>query len=194
MRVVRGVEEVSERELVHRLRRGDQRALKLAYTRHAARVHGFLLRLCGDRALAEDLFQESWLKLAQAAPSLLPDTELGAWLFAVGRNAFFSHARKHARTVGLDEALEPSDETLLPDRELGAALEVARVELGLQRLSVIDREVLLLVGVEGLSHERAAEVLALEPAAFRKRLSRARARLHATLASESTSAKRSSNE
>jgi RNA polymerase sigma-70 factor (ECF subfamily) len=187
------VEEISERELIARLRRRDPRALVLAYERCAPRVYAFLLRLVGSRELAEDLFQESWLKLARGADTLSPQTELLAWLFTVGRNAFYSHVRKHARAVPLEDDLELPHDGHLPDGEMLAGIEVARLEAALQKLSVIDREVLLLVGVEGLSHERAAEVLSLEAAAFRKRLSRARTRFRTLLDGEPVSLRRSSS-
>ncbi|MFZ5892662.1 MAG: RNA polymerase sigma factor [Myxococcota bacterium] len=184
MRVLVHVEHSSDDELLARLKRGDRHALGLIYSRHAARVFAFLSRLSGDRQIAEDLFQETWLKLAQAASELSSASDLRAWLFTVGRNAFFSQARKLARVSALDAEPEPPALDLEPDAALSSNRELVRLERALARLSVIDREVLLLVGVEAMSHEDAARVLMLEPPAFRKRLSRARARLAALLAED----------
>jgi RNA polymerase sigma-70 factor (ECF subfamily) len=168
--------ERTDREAIALLRRRDPRGFDLAYGAYAARVRGFLLRLCRNRALADDLLQQTFMKLAEHGPELRPDSDLRAWLFAVAHNACTSDARK----------LRPTDDTPLealasttPDVE--ARLLLGDVENALQRLRPDDREVLLLVGVEGLEPLVAAEILGIRPVALRQRLSRARARLLAEL-------------
>lgn len=79
------------------------------------------LRLSGRRDTAEDLAQETWIKLAKAAPGLREDTTLGPLLFMIARNAFMSHRRwamldlSRIVTFGLEAmsagATEPSAET-----------------------------------------------------------------------------------
>jgi len=171
----------SDTELVARLRNGDPGAFDAAYARHAPRVFRFLLRLCQRRQAAEDVLQETWLKLAVRAPELAPDTELGAWLFTVARNAWVSRARSEGRLVELDEtdvlaALEPS-----PEARAAASSAVRALERALAALGEGDRELLLLVGVEELSHAAAAAVLGVTDVVFRQRLHRARARLASEL-------------
>jgi|GEM_PF-2411490 len=80
-------------DLVERLRRGDDDAYREAVALHGNGLYSFLLRLCGQRELAEDLFQETWLALARHAVKLPPDTRLAPWLYAVARNAYRSHRR-----------------------------------------------------------------------------------------------------
>src|SRR5690348_6267955 len=82
-----------ERELVIGLRRGDVASFDRVYAVLHPRVLGFLLRMCGRRDTAEDLAQETWLKLARAAPKLRDDTRLAPLLFTIARNAFVSHRR-----------------------------------------------------------------------------------------------------
>jgi len=158
------------------LRRRNPRGFDLAYGAYAVRIRGFLLRLCRDRTLADDLLQHTFMRLAEQGPELRLDSDLRAWLFTVAHNAYTSHARK----------LRPTDDTPLealasttPDLE--ARLLLGDVENALLRLRPDDREVLLLVGVEGLEPGVAAEILGIRPAAFRQRLSRARSRLLAEL-------------
>jgi RNA polymerase sigma factor (sigma-70 family) len=162
------------------LRRGDAKAFDAVYAHYHRRIYDFLYRMSGRRELAEDLFQETWLKLARHATRLAEQTDLGAWLFTVARNAF----RSHRRWVLIDLerrqrlALEPAPSAATPE----ARGQLAEVERALGRLREADREVLLLVAVEGMEQERVAAVLGLSYDALRQRLSRARAQLAAELA------------
>ena len=178
----------SERRLVLGLKRGDAAAFDATYAKFRARIHGFLLRLAGRRDVAEDLFQDVWLKLARHAPRLDDDTDLAAWLFTVARNAHVSHRRWSLLDVSRLVAL--ADEARLdavtardddPERNLEATRAIERLERALSSLSVGDREILLLVGVEELDQEQAASILGIRYDAFRQRLSRARSRLAAAV-------------
>jgi RNA polymerase sigma-70 factor (ECF subfamily) len=165
--------------MVAGLRRGDAAAFDVAYGKYRARLYGFLLRLTRRPDLAEDLFQETWLKLARSAPGLDEDTDLAAWLFTVARNAWVSHCRwavlDVSRLVALD--VEPAAREPDPDARADAARRVARLEAVLASLPTASREVLLLVGVEGFEQEQAARILGISYDALRQRLARARAQL-----------------
>jgi RNA polymerase sigma-70 factor (ECF subfamily) len=171
-----------EREWVQALRRGEAQAFDAVYAHYHRRIYQFLHRLAGRRDLAEDLFQETWLKLARHATGLREDTDLGAWLFTVARNAF----RSHRRWVWID--LERRQQAEPPDAEPSAERVVQARQLlrALESLSDGDREVLLLVAVEGMEQERAAAVLGIGYDALRQRLSRARANLSAHMPKEET--------
>jgi RNA polymerase sigma-70 factor (ECF subfamily) len=168
--------EPNDREAISLLRRRSPRGFDLAYGAYAARVRAFLLRLCRDRVLADDLLQHTFLRLAEQGPELRLDSNLRAWLFTVAHNAYTSHARKHRM---IDDVPLEALASRPPDAE--ARLLMGDVESALGRLRPDDREVLLLVGVEGLEHQVAADVLGIRPAALRQRLSRARSRLLAEL-------------
>jgi RNA polymerase sigma factor (sigma-70 family) len=172
------VDEASEAELVAGLRSADPRAFDLVYARHRAPLFAFLVRLTGRRWLAEDLLQETWLRLARSATELPPDTRLRPWLFTVARNLFISHRRwaildaDRLRELGLWPGRKSDVETPL---ERAALSEAQRhLESALARLTLEHREVLLLCTVEQLAPSEAAEVLNITPEALRQRLSRAR--------------------
>ncbi len=161
--------------LVDRLRRGDRAAFRDLYARFAQASFGYLLRLAGRRDAAEDLHQEVWLSIARHAARLAPDTDLAAWIFTVARNRFVSSRRRA--------------DVAAPGADVGALAEIASgaspaddpgcrdLERALASLPEMHREVLLLVGVEGLEIAQAAAVLAIRPDAARQRLARARAAL-----------------
>jgi len=167
--------ETPDQDALRFLAQGDPRGFELAYARYAERMFAFLVRLSGSRALAEDLFQHTFMRLAEAGPKLRADSDLRAWLFSVARNAFHSHARARSvveRAGGELAVVSPASGSS-PD----SGLAVAELERALARLSEGDRELLLLHGGEGLSYSELAEVLALDHVTVRKRVSRARARL-----------------
>jgi RNA polymerase sigma-70 factor (ECF subfamily) len=180
--------EPAEEDLVAGLLRGEAAAFDRAYARYRGRLYGFLRRLAGRRDLADDLFQETWIQLARHATRLAPDTELGAWLFTVARNRYRSHRRFRLVDRGRVEgamvlaAAEPPART--PEGEAERAEEQARIERALGALGDGDREVLLLVGVEGLPQEQVATILGIRHDALRQRLARARGRLRELLARE----------
>jgi RNA polymerase sigma-70 factor (ECF subfamily) len=179
------VRDLSEKPLIDALRRGDESAFDALYAKYRGRVLGFLLRLAGRRDVAEDLFQETWVKLARHAPRLAEDTDLAAWLFRVARNTWVSHRRWSMLDVSRLVALQ--EEILAPARASGAeertdaARTVARLEAAIASLPAASREVVLLVGVEGFDQEQAAAILGISYAALRQRLARARVQLAAKL-------------
>jgi RNA polymerase sigma-70 factor (ECF subfamily) len=172
-------DEHEQAALLDRLRAGHIDALEELYKEYRVPIFGFLVRLTRDRWAAEDLFQNTWIKVSRAIQCLRPDTELRAWLFTIARNEFRSHRRWQLVDLGRVFLLglpgrEAATETSFEfEREADREL----LERALGRLSDPDREVLLLVGVEELTPQQAATVLGLSYAALRQRLVRARSRL-----------------
>jgi RNA polymerase sigma-70 factor (ECF subfamily) len=169
-----------EAELVAALRRGDREAFDAIYDRHRPRVFAFLARLSRDRILAEDLLQETFMRLARKARDLDPNTRLRPWLFTVARNLFMDHRRRVLLDFDRlrDLALWPGRPKRVTDTpfDLTEASETERrIEAALLAVPTKYREVLLLVAVEGLSTNEAAGVLDVRPDALRQRLSRGRA-------------------
>ena len=167
--------------LVARLRAGDTGAFDEVYEAYRPRVFAFLLRMTRSRTLAEDLLDETWLRLVRHAARLLPDTRLGPWLFTVARNLYWSQRRDalvEESAVAELLTLWPSPAPWFSPFDLAAAGELARrVERALSTLSPQYREVVLLVGHEGLTPIDAAVICGISPEALRQRLSRARAAL-----------------
>ncbi len=166
------------------LRRGEVAAFDAAYGAYRPRLFAFLLRLAGRRDVAEDLLQETWLKLARHARALREDTDLAAWLVTVARNAHTSYRRWARLDVSRLLALggePPAAAAEGAEARADASRDVARLERALARLSPAYREVLLLVAVEGFEQDQAAEILGIRYDALRQRLGRARAALAAEM-------------
>lgn len=167
--------ELHDRETLALIRRRDPRGFDGAYAAYGARLFSFLSRLLArdERHAAEDLLQQTFLRLAEHGPELRADSDLRAWLFTVARNAFFGQVRSRRSFVSGTSLELVADYTA--DAE--ARLMLGDVEHALARLRVEDRELLLLVGVEGLEPLTVSRMIGVEPATLRKRLARARQRL-----------------
>jgi len=183
----------TEIALVGRLRKGDAAAFDAIHEAFHARLFTFLLRLCRRRDVAEDLLEETWLRLVRHAHRLRPDTSLQAWLFTVARRLHVSYVRSRliedATTAGLMTLWPVSIDRTSPFEATAANELERRLERALASLPRASREVLLLIGVAGLDHADAADVCGITPDALRQRLRRARTMLAKALEAESRAAK-----
>ena len=174
-----------EREWLDGLRRGEAEAFDAVYAAYGKRIYAFLFRLAGRRDLAEDLFQDTWMKLAKSATTLRDDTDLGAWLYTVARNGYRSHRRWVLIDLDRKRQIEKQDS---PSHEgqADARRELIALERAIADLPDAEREVLLLVTIDGIEQERAAQILGIRYDLLRQKLSRARAKLSAHLINEET--------
>ena len=169
-----------ELELVDRLRRRDATAFEAVHDAFNTRLYNFLARLSNNHDVAEDLLEETWLRLVAHATRLRPDTSLGAWLFTVARNLHASYRRsRNIEDAGAADAVGLWMITPAPSPlEVAEASETERrIGAVLASLPTAYREALLLVSVEGLRPTEAAAICGITPEAMRQRLSRARALL-----------------
>ena len=178
----------TELALVEQLRRGDENAFDSVYDAYNLRLFTFLLRLTRRHHTAEDLLEETWLRLVKHARRLRPDTRLGPWLFTVARNLHVSYVRSRmiedSTAAGLMTLWPVSIGRSSPFEATAVSELERRIERALASLPPASREVLLLVGVAGLDHPDAADVCGITPEALRQRLHRARAMLARALEME----------
>ncbi|MCC6649325.1 MAG: RNA polymerase sigma factor, partial [Polyangiaceae bacterium] len=156
------------------LRDGDGAVFDEIHARHAGRLYGFLRRMTGRADVADDLLQDTFLSLARAAPTLRDDTDVGAYLFTIARNAYRSHRRWSLLDVARWFAA-PHPDTTDPryEERMDATAATRRLERELAALADDQREAVLLVCVEGMSCDDAAAIAGVPAATLRKRLSRA---------------------
>jgi RNA polymerase sigma-70 factor (ECF subfamily) len=167
--------------LMQRLAAGDERALAALYERWAGPLLGFLVKMCGDRALAEDILQEVFLRVWRAAPTYQPTARYSTWLFHVARNAWLNEREKlqrRPRPLALDAAddgdsapLDPEDpsaprpDRTALDRELGR-----RIDGAVARLPDKLREVWILGAAQGLPYPEVAEILGIPVGTVKSRM------------------------
>ena len=165
-----------------RLRRGDPSAFEEVLARYQHRLYRYLLRFVRDRALAEDLFQQSWLRVVQKIGQYDPRRNFEAWLFSVARNLAIDHLRRY-KPESLDEPLagDAQEETRAARLSGGgpSALERVmererweRLEAALGLLPLIYREALSLRFEEEMKIEEIAGVLNVPLSTAKTRLRR----------------------
>jgi RNA polymerase sigma-70 factor (ECF subfamily) len=144
------------------------------------------VRLTGRRDAADELFQHAWVRLAERARQLSPDTHVLAWLIRVAHNHWRSQHRRASTHERHRAALtEAPAAAFRPDVSAEQRRELARVDEALALLSEAHREVLLLmIEADDLPQQELAAMLDLDPPVFRKRLSRARKALSELLRQE----------
>ena len=167
---------------VARLRRGDMDALTVLISRYQNRLYRYLLRLVREPAEAEDLFQQTWLRVAEKIRGFDPSRNFDAWLFIVARNLAIDRLRR-IQPESLDEPIsgDASGGTAadrLTSKEPAAIDHVLerersnRLAAALITLPVVYREVLTLRFEEEMKLEEIAQVLGVPLSTVKSRLRR----------------------
>lgn len=138
-----------EARLVRRARWGSREAFETIYSRHSRAVYVLALRLSGNPATAEDITQETFLKLLRFLDTLAPDRPLRPWLKRVASNAAIDRLRRDRPSVEFDELSVAGN--VEPATEADAALGLLR------RFPPLVRTVVWLQVVEGWTHRELAE-------------------------------------
>jgi RNA polymerase sigma-70 factor (ECF subfamily) len=172
----------ADREDAARLSKGDTSGLAGLMSRHQDRLFRYLLRLVGDTSVAEDVFQQTWLQVAERIRRYDPARPFAPWLVTVARNLALDQLRRR-RMVSLEDTEEPvapassSD----PHERAMARQSAARVDAALGALGPLDREVLTLRFEDELELPELAATLAVPLPTAKARLYRALERLRGKL-------------
>lgn len=144
------------------------------YRSHAAGLYRFAYGLCGNRADAEDIVSETFVK-AWTAPARIRAETAKSYLFTIARHVFLRRASRRRRQTSLDERLP--DPSPGPDVRAHNAERARDVMSRLRGLPDIDRLALLLRAVEDMSYAEIAVVLNVSVPALKTRIHRARLRM-----------------
>ena len=174
-----------DRDDALRLRRGDADGLTGLMSRHQDRLFRYLRRLVGEETMAEDVFQQTWLQVAERIGRYDQARPFGPWLFAVARNLAYDHLRVR-RPESLEEQPEPDAAAGADPRPDAFARAVARerrerLAAALDGLGAADREVLALRFGEELALPDLAATLEVPVPTAKARLYRALGRLRTLL-------------
>lgn len=159
-------------EVIEGCRRRSEEAYSALFAVLERPVVNFLHRMCGERNLAEDLFQETFVRILKALPSWQPRAKFSTWVFAIARNLVLDHA-KHERR-GPRSAVGPMHtedggkiiflselvpgEGPSPAAQAERAEDVERLRDAIERLGAVKREALVLRVFHGLPYTEIAEI------------------------------------
>lgn len=178
----------AEGRLINAAIAGDQWACTRLVADHQEAVYRFCLRWLRRPEDARDACQETFVRAFRSIADYEHRGRFLSWLFRIAMNLCRDHARskaaRHDRvTVGLDRVGDAPCPAHDPAEAAAAHADLARLFAGIDALPRRHREVIVLCGIEGLSHDLCAEVLDCSPRAIEGRLRRAREALEAWLAS-----------
>jgi len=187
--------EATDQEVVALAKQGSELAFRELIRRYERPVFSLIFRMVRNRELAEDLSQETFIKVLNAVHTYRPEFKFSSWVFKIANNAAIDHLRKreldtlslegspHAETPQMIEAtalqLGDRGETQLEEvenRELGRSIEAA-----IDKLRPEYRSCILLRHVEGRTYEEIAEILGLPLGTVKTYIHRARNELRIAL-------------
>lgn len=176
---------LSDEEVMARFQADDAAAFDELVRRYRDRLFFFIVQMVKDRALAQDMLQETFIRLWRHKLKYRNVARFSTWIFTIAGNLVRSEMRRQAREQRVDlSPRDPDDRPIeLPDP--GPAvdalvhrnMQVEEVRAAIERLPEEFREVIVLREIEELSYEEIVEMLRVPLGTVKSRINRARARL-----------------
>jgi RNA polymerase sigma-70 factor, ECF subfamily len=170
--------------VLRKAQRGDERAFTLIVRTYETPVYNYVLRLVNDRALAEDLTQEVFLRVFQGLPKFTLRSKFTTWLFQVTKNRVLDELRATERRPRLVVALEDIPPLEVIDAPMERVEAIDAVWRSVRELNVDLKMALLLRDVVGLSYNEIADSLEITLATVKWRIYKAREEVQLALARE----------
>lgn len=178
--------EEADEALMLRYQKGDVRAFEVLLTRHRRPVYNFILRSVGARDRAEDLLQETFLRVVKSAGGYQQQAKFTTWLYTIARNLCVDHSRrqKHRKAASLDQPMgrggaDDRDRSLLdmvPGKELGTDRKAisrqlhATLHRAINTLPQEQREVFLLREFQNLPFKEIGEIIGVPENTVKSRM------------------------
>lgn len=169
---------IDDKALIEAFQAGDEFAFVSLYNHYKGAVYAFCVKMLLDRALAQDVMQETFLRVYENRDRLLKTNSFKAWLFTIARNQCLNQLRRTKRQVALDVQERPLlSQGATPMGELEKSEQIELVNRFLAQLKPDYREVLILREYQNLSYEEIAAVTRSTLSAVKSRLFKARRKL-----------------
>ena len=189
------VRDEADEALMLRYQGGEVRAFEILLERHEKPIFNFLLRHVGSRHVAEDLLQDTFLRVVKSAASYQRQAKFTTWLYTIARNLCVDRSRrqKHRRAQSLDQPLRDDDGSgtlldVVPGRELSAERKTIsrrlheKIEAAVANLSDEQREVFILREFQDLPFKEIAEIVGVSENTAKSRMRYALEKLRLELA------------
>jgi RNA polymerase sigma-70 factor (ECF subfamily) len=187
-------ERSSDEALMLQYRDGDADAFDLLYARHKGPLYRYCLRHCRQRSIAEETFQDVWMRVIGARQRYEPRAKFTTWLYRIARNRVIDgyrsdnsgriqslHGDESGDEPGVEPAASPVDE---PHRRAASDQQAARFRALLAALPAEQRDVFLLHEEAGLALEAIADISGVGRETAKSRLRYALSKLRAALKDE----------
>ena len=156
-------------DLILQIAEGDRTALKTLYEGISGNIYGYALSILKNRDDAEDVLQETFLKIFTAAKGYTPQKKPTAWVFTIAKNIIRDKLRKRSETTEFSEAL--------PQEPDYSAIESTEQRMIIKALFSIlnddEKQIVILHAAEGMKHREIARILDIPLATALSRYNRA---------------------
>lgn len=166
--------------LLPKIAQGDIHALELLYEQYKTRVYRLALSLTADPYLAEDITQETFLRIQEQSPSYRKQISEAAWIITIARNLSYDHLRRRSREVPQDLTQNESSLSLPDESSEHSFSGLYFLEL-IKGLSREEKEVICLRILAGLPWKETGQITGQSADACRKRYERALKKLQRQL-------------
>jgi RNA polymerase sigma-70 factor, ECF subfamily len=161
-----------DHKLLEELRGGSQSAFAEVYHQFSGGVFAYCVKILGDRQLAEDVVQETFLKVMQHAHMVEKSISFKSWIYRIARNEALMLLRKTRSNGTIDDGSVWDEET--PIHQVLVAERAEAINRMLDKLKREYREVLVLLVYEGMSYAEIAQVTGASESSVKSRVFRAR--------------------
>ena len=176
--------------VLRKAQRGDERAFSLIVRAYEVPVFNYVMRLVGDRALAEDLTQEVFIRVFQGLPKFSLRSKFTTWLFQVTKNRVLDELRANERRPRALVALDDAPQLEVLDAPAEQVEMIEALWTAVDGLNTDLKMALLLRDVVGLSYNEIADSLDTTLATVKWRIFKAREEVQLALAREGMSSGR----
>ncbi len=166
---------------------GDAESVRAVYQAHKNLVFAISYKILGDRGLAEDATQQTFVQAWRGASGYDPNRSLTAWLSTIAKRVaidIYRRERRHRGARNIDTMIEPSLVTLPPSDE--QISDVAEVRQALDKLPTQDRDLLRMQHFDELTHSEMADELEIPLGTVKSRTFRAHRRLAEIITNQRT--------
>jgi RNA polymerase sigma-70 factor (ECF subfamily) len=180
--------------ILRKAQKGDERAFSIIVRAYETPIFNYVLRLVGDRSLAEDLTQEVFLRVYQGLPRFSLRCKFTTWLFQVTKNRVLDELRANDRRPRALVALEDIPPLEVVDAPVERVEAIDTLWRAVEGLTVDLKMALLLRDIVGLSYTEIADSLEITLATVKWRIFKAREEVQAALEHEGVSFDRESGQ
>ena len=167
------IQDLTDEEVMREIAHGNEKAFHELLIRYEKRVFALAWRLCFDQTTAEDLTQETFLKIWRNAGSWRPEAKLETWIYRVLYNLFIDNRRRvKGQSEELSEDIHSEEDS--PELALIKKRTAQKVAQALNKLPERQKEALILCYYQDMKAKDAAEVLSVSQSALEALLFRAR--------------------
>jgi len=177
----------TETHWVEQAQAGNRHAFEQLYRRHCGKIYALCWRMCGgDKALAEDMLQDAFVRAWNKLHLFRGDSKFGTWMHRLTVNVILSDKRIRVKRLQREQELsEGIERTMVGERDVSAGLR-KDLEAAIAGLPERARTVLVLYDIEGYRHAEIADITGMAVGSSKAQLHRARKLVRQALQDETT--------